>query len=86
MLLGQKLGSKLGQSLNLKVSEIKEAPFFILKHSEAPGIILELGYLTNEQDRAWLLDEGQGADQSQEQHGQEQEHVGERHQQGPFPG
>lgn len=36
---------------NFKVAEIKNANFFILKNSEVPAVIMELGYLTNEIDK-----------------------------------
>lgn len=36
---------------NYKVAEIKNADFYILKKSEVPAIIMELGYLTNEIDK-----------------------------------
>lgn len=36
---------------NYKVAEIKNANFYILKKSEVPAIIMELGYLTNEIDK-----------------------------------
>jgi N-acetylmuramoyl-L-alanine amidase len=36
---------------NYKVAEIKNADFYILKKSEVPAVIIELGYLTNESDK-----------------------------------
>ena len=39
---------------NYKVAAIKNANFFILKNSEAPALIMELGYLTNEGDKKFL--------------------------------
>ena len=36
---------------NFKVSEIKNADFHILKKSEVPALIMELGNLTNENDK-----------------------------------
>jgi N-acetylmuramoyl-L-alanine amidase len=42
---------------DLKVSEIKRAPFFILKKSEVPAVIIELGYLSNENDKKHLTDD-----------------------------
>ncbi len=41
-------------SANFKVSEIKYANFHILKKSEVPAVIMELGYLTNEVDKTNL--------------------------------
>ena len=40
---------------NYKVSEIKNANFYILKKSEVPALIIELGYLTNEKDKRNLV-------------------------------
>lgn len=42
---------------NLKTSEIKTAPFYILKKSEVPAVLVELGYLSNENDKKYLTDE-----------------------------
>jgi N-acetylmuramoyl-L-alanine amidase len=42
---------------NFKVSAIKNANYHILKKSEVPAIIIELGYLTNETDRKYLTDD-----------------------------
>ena len=42
---------------DLKVSEIKRAPFLILKKSEAPAVMVDLGYLSNENDKKYLTDE-----------------------------
>jgi N-acetylmuramoyl-L-alanine amidase len=39
---------------NYKVAEIKNADFYILKESEVPAVIMELGYLTNEADKKSL--------------------------------
>src|SRR5690606_25963495 len=36
---------------------IKTAGFYILKNINCPGVLLELGFLTNEKDRAILTDE-----------------------------
>jgi len=52
-----RLGSKLSENLNLKVHNVKEGQFYILKKSTAPAIIVELGYLTNDADRQYLTTE-----------------------------
>jgi N-acetylmuramoyl-L-alanine amidase len=39
-------------------AEVKAAPFYVLKHSEAPAITLEMGYLSNEADRDYLTTAG----------------------------
>lgn len=50
------IGEKFKKNHNFVVSEVKEAPFFVLNKSEAPGVILELGYISNDGDRAYLTD------------------------------
>ncbi|MES2543583.1 MAG: N-acetylmuramoyl-L-alanine amidase [Bacteroidota bacterium] len=52
-----KLNSKFAKNNNLKTKEIKNADFFLLKNSEAPALIVELGYLTNESDKKYLTEE-----------------------------
>ncbi len=51
------LRTKFMQSNSLPSSEVKKAPFFILKKSVVPAIVVELGYLSNLTDRAYLMDE-----------------------------
>lgn len=51
------LRTKFSQNNMLKSSEVKKAPFFILKKSVVPAIVIELGYLSNLTDRAHLMDE-----------------------------
>ena len=51
------LRTKFSQNNTLKSSEVKKAPFFILKKSVVPAIVIELGYLSNLTDRAHLMDE-----------------------------
>lgn len=57
--IANSLNEKLVKNHNFKVSEIKNAPFFILKKSNAPAIVLELGYLSNDGDKKYLTDENQ---------------------------
>lgn len=40
-----------------KRGKIKTAGFYILKNAECPGVVLELGFITNEKDRALLTNE-----------------------------
>ncbi|PRZ28165.1 N-acetylmuramoyl-L-alanine amidase [Flavobacterium granuli] len=49
-LIAESFQSKFANS-NYKVAEIKNANFYILKKSEVPAIIMELGYLTNKDDK-----------------------------------
>lgn len=57
--IANSLNEKLVKNHNFKVSEIKIAPFFILKNSYAPAILVELGYLSNDDDKKYLTDENQ---------------------------
>jgi N-acetylmuramoyl-L-alanine amidase len=55
--LAQKLNTKFAENNNFKTSEIKKASFYILKNTQAPAIIAELGYLTNDNDKKYLTDD-----------------------------
>ena len=57
ILIANALRTKFMQNNMLKSSEVKKAPFFILKKSVVPAIVIELGYLSNLTDRAHLMDE-----------------------------
>lgn len=50
--------SKLGRQIRV----IREAPFHVLKKSNSPALIIELGYVTNPDDLQFLID-GQSQDQ-----------------------
>ena len=52
-----KLINKFAANKNLKVSNVKTGPFYILKKSEVPAVIVELGYLTNENDKKYLVND-----------------------------
>lgn len=52
--LATQLAGKLSENLNAKNRGIKEAPFFILNKSEAPAMVVELGFLSNASDREYL--------------------------------
>ncbi len=54
-IIAEKLQTKFATS-NWKVSEIKNANFFILKVSEVPAVLMEIGYLTNKNDKKMLED------------------------------
>jgi len=54
--LAQKLSARIRKNHHFAVSDINEAPLYVLRNSEAPAIILELGYITNEGDRQYLTD------------------------------
>jgi len=55
--LANRLGEKLAVNNKLKINEVKNAPLMILKKSEVPALMVELGYLTNENDRAYLTND-----------------------------
>ncbi|MGH2667268.1 N-acetylmuramoyl-L-alanine amidase family protein [Flavobacterium sp.] len=50
------LTSKLSKATSLNLRGIKKAPFYILKNTNCPGLVLELGFLSNESDRKYLTD------------------------------
>ena len=53
-LIAEKFQTKF-LNANFKVAAIKNANFYILKKSEVPALIIELGYLTNENDKKNLV-------------------------------
>jgi len=59
--IANQLNASLANNNSLKVSKTKLAPFHILKKSEAPTVLVELGYLTNAKDRKYLTDEKEQA-------------------------
>lgn len=61
-IFAQKLSGKLEQKLNMKVRSIKPAAFHILNKSASPALIVDLGYLTNAADRAFLTDSNSQAE------------------------
>lgn len=54
--IAKELNTKLSENDFLKMNELKTAPFFLLKKANAPAIIIELGYLSNENDFKYLTD------------------------------
>jgi N-acetylmuramoyl-L-alanine amidase len=53
------LRNKFIRNNAIKSSEIKNAPFHILKKSEAPAVLIELGYMSNLDDREYLTNDSQ---------------------------
>jgi len=53
----EKLSAKLQKNHAINMRPAKEAPFYVLKNSNAPAVMLELGFLTNERDRNYLTSE-----------------------------
>jgi N-acetylmuramoyl-L-alanine amidase len=54
--IANQLNATFAKNNTLKISDTKIAPFYILKNSEAPTVLIELGYLSNEKDRKYLTD------------------------------
>ncbi|VXA94068.1 N-acetylmuramoyl-L-alanine amidase [Flavobacterium sp. 9R] len=55
--IATQLNSRLTQQTALKGNAIiKNAPFMVLKKATVPGVLIELGYLTNENDKRTLTD------------------------------
>ncbi len=57
MVLAKKLRLALESNTKLKVRDLKTAPFYILKNSDAPAITVELGFLSNKKDLKYLTEE-----------------------------
>jgi N-acetylmuramoyl-L-alanine amidase len=57
--IARKLNLALAKNNSLKVSDTKTAPFHIIKKSEAPAVIVELGYLSNDNDKKYLTDDSE---------------------------
>ena len=57
--IANQLNDKFSKNTNFKVSAVKTGPFYILKKSDVPAVIVELGYLTNENDKKYLIDDQQ---------------------------
>jgi N-acetylmuramoyl-L-alanine amidase len=57
--IAHKLNLALAKNNSLKVSDTKTAPFHIIKKSEAPAVIVELGYLSNDNDKKYLTDDNE---------------------------
>ena len=55
--LALQLLSSLEKNIPLQNKGLKKAPFMVLKKSEVPAITLELGYISNENDRSFITSE-----------------------------
>jgi N-acetylmuramoyl-L-alanine amidase len=55
--IARKLNLALAKNNSLKVSDTQTAPFHIIKKSDAPAVIVELGYLSNDNDKKYLTDD-----------------------------
>ena len=55
--LAIKLSSEFSKNSTLTIGKISNAPFYILKNATAPTVLIELGYLSNENDKEYLTNE-----------------------------
>jgi len=55
--LAIKLSSEFSKNSTLTIGRIRNAPFYILKNATAPTVLVELGYLSNEEDKKYLTNE-----------------------------
>lgn len=55
--LAEKLISKFSKKSQLNNRGVKTAPYFILKKSEVPAMVVELGFISNDNDRNYLTSE-----------------------------
>jgi N-acetylmuramoyl-L-alanine amidase len=52
--LAQRFSNTISNKTQLKVRPVNIGPFFILRKSEVPAILIELGFLSNEKDKSYL--------------------------------
>lgn len=57
--IAEKLNEKMIKNHHLKSRGVKEAQIFIIEKSEAPAVTVELGFLTNLNDRKYLTDDNE---------------------------
>ena len=55
--LAQKLVLDFEKNIPLKNRGVKTAPFWILKNSEVPALTLEMGFISNQNDRNYITSE-----------------------------
>ena len=55
--LALKLVDEIAQNTSMNNRGVKNAPFLLLSKTEVPAITLELGFLSNEQDRKFITSE-----------------------------
>jgi N-acetylmuramoyl-L-alanine amidase len=54
--LAEKLTTKFSKT-PLKIRGVKNGPFMVLRNSECPSMVVELGFISNENDRNYLTSE-----------------------------
>jgi len=57
--IAEKLNEKMVKNHSLKSRGIKEAKLFVLDKSEVPAVTVELGFLSNANDRKYLTDDNE---------------------------
>lgn len=55
--MGQRLSNTLQKNLPLENRGVKVAPFYILSKATVPAITLEIGFISNENDRTYMTSE-----------------------------
>ena len=55
--LAEKLSFKFKSDNKFSVRKVAQAPFYILKNVDAPVVMFQSGFLTNENDRAYMTNE-----------------------------
>lgn len=55
--LAEKLSEKFKSDANFKVRKVAQAPFYVLKNVNAPAVMFQIGFLTNEHDRTYMTNE-----------------------------
>lgn len=55
--MANKLNEVLAKNIPLNNRGVKKAPFWILSKSEVPAVIVEMGFISNRNDKAYLIDE-----------------------------
>lgn len=57
--IAEKLNEKMVKNHSLKSRGVKEAKLFVLDRSEVPAVTVELGFLSNANDRKYLTDDNE---------------------------
>jgi len=57
--IAERLNEKMVKNHSMKSRGVKEAKLFVLDKSEAPAVTIELGFLSNDNDRKYLTDDNE---------------------------
>jgi len=55
--MASKLSKKFEENHQINIGTISKAPLYVLKNAQVPAVMVELGFLTNENDRKWITNE-----------------------------